>query len=62
MIEARITVDESTKELARTIIILSREHKDSCDGSCDISLFPLRYLVAALLGRELTIEESENFI
>lgn len=56
--DIQIKVPEEFKDMiVSTIFELVKEHRYHCDGSCSITLMPLRLVIEQLIGRPLEHEE-----
>jgi hypothetical protein len=59
MSKVNILVHEQYRDmLAVSLLQLAKLHKKECNGECGISLFPIREIVAQLLERPLTDDET----
>lgn len=46
----------------QSFLTVCKEHKERCDGNCNVSMFYLGQTFAKMVGRELTEEERKIFI
>ena len=46
----------------QSFLTVCKEHKEKCDGNCNVSMFALGKMFRDMVGRELTEEENKIFI